>query len=82
MARLRPDLQSEEFRQFASFFAEDSAVYLCSMREHVDPAKAVQPPLSTAATIEHLRDIPKDQMLEERRIVSQVTNEVSKKNQQ
>ncbi|KAG8423111.1 hypothetical protein J3459_008351 [Metarhizium acridum] len=69
LARLRPDSPPEEFLKFASFFAEDSTVYLRSMREHADPAQG------RAAIIEHLRDILKDQILEERRIVSQATNQ-------
>lgn len=68
LARLRPDSDPREFEKFASFFADNSTVYLRSMREHADPAKG------RAAIVDQLRDILNDQIFEERRVVSQATN--------
>ena len=66
---LRPGSASDEFEKVASFFAEDSTVYLRSMREHAEPARGRE------AIIDHLKDILKDQIFEKRRVVSQTISE-------
>jgi SnoaL-like domain len=66
---LRLDSASDDFEKFASFFAEDSTVYLRSMREHAQPARGRE------AIMDHLKDILKDQIFEKRRVVSQTISE-------
>ncbi|PTB66213.1 hypothetical protein BBK36DRAFT_4467 [Trichoderma citrinoviride] len=71
--RLRPDSSAKDLEAFASFFSPSCKVYLRSMREAKEPA------VDRANIIEHLRDILKDQFLEERDVISQSVSEDGKR---
>ncbi|KAL6867068.1 hypothetical protein J3F83DRAFT_715337 [Trichoderma novae-zelandiae] len=66
---LRPTSSPEDLDKIASYFAPSCKVYLKSMRENKDPA------LDRAAVVKHLRDLLKDQVLEQRNVVSQSVSE-------
>ena len=69
LATLRLDSQPEEFTKFASFFADDGIAYLKSMREHDEPS------IGRQGIINGIKDVLKDQCLENRRVVSISTND-------
>ncbi len=69
LATLRLDSEPEEFSKFASFFANDGIAYLKSMREHDEPS------IGRQGIIDGIKDVLKDQYLENRRVVSSSTNE-------
>ncbi|TFA98190.1 hypothetical protein CCMA1212_010009 [Trichoderma ghanense] len=66
---LTPDSPPKALETFASYFSPSCKVYLKSMREAKDPA------LDRAAIVEHLRDYLKDQVLEQRNVISQSVSE-------
>jgi hypothetical protein len=66
---LHPESSPDALDQFASYFSPSCRVYLKSMREANDPAT------DRAAIVSHLRDYLKDQVLEQRNVISQSVGE-------
>ncbi|PTB75618.1 hypothetical protein M440DRAFT_355917 [Trichoderma longibrachiatum ATCC 18648] len=66
---LTPTSPPSALDHFASYFSPSCKVYLKSMREANDPA------VDHAAIVRHLRDYLKDQVLEQRNVVSQAVSE-------
>ncbi|KAL7935105.1 hypothetical protein V8C35DRAFT_300730 [Trichoderma chlorosporum] len=66
---LRPDSSDADLDKFASLFSDDCAVYLKSMREAKEPA------VNRKAIVDTLREMMKDQYLEDRKVVSSLVSE-------
>ncbi|KAH0490731.1 hypothetical protein TgHK011_002187 [Trichoderma gracile] len=66
---LHPSSSPNALDKFASYFSPSCKVYLKSMREANDPA------VDRAAIVNHLRDYLKDQVLEQRNVISQSVSE-------